>query len=216
MTAVVANVDDETDSGRNAAMAKKGISGESVRVTFSTYRWGFSIAGATAVIVGLLILLVPTFVTNTIAILIALYALVAGVLFLYIGVTGKELSALTKLGRLVSGLVFVMAAVLIFTFMDSATGLLTNIVGVTVGVMWLVDGVMTLLLMRDGTSSGWVIGYAVAAVAAGVVLVLTPIWGPEVLRWLVGFSLVILGFAQVLRANWIGREIQIKVVANED
>lgn len=47
--------------------------------------------------------------------------------------------------------------------------------------------------------------FVVAGIVAGIVLLLSPLWGAAVLWWLLGISLVVLGIINIVRAFRLGR-----------
>ncbi len=181
-------------------MAKQQSRSEQLRLTISTYRTGFYIAAAASLVAGLLILMFPATVEKFAMVLLAIYALVSGVIYLAMGFIAKDAPASSRTTRILAGVIFLLAGILAFSFMGAATAVLTNIVGIAVGVMWIAEGAMTIMMLRGKEASTGIIVYAVVAIAAGVLLLLTPVWGNAVLRWLLGFSLVGLGISQAIRA----------------
>ena len=170
------------------------------------YRLAFAIAGLGAIVAGLLILLWPSVVLSVIAIIIGSYAIIAGVIFLGIGIFGKEQSASSKVGRILLGAVLLTIGILAFVYMDATTEILTMVLGFSVGVLWFAQGIITLMVgMRDADTSPWTIGFAVLAIAAGVLSMFTPTFGFTFLRWLFGLSFLILGIWQVVRAVQVGQ-----------
>ena len=72
--------------------------------------------------------------------------------------------------------------------------------GILVGVMWIIEGVVSLSTLSDSRSKGWTIFFAILSIVAGIVLLFSPLWGALVLWWVLGISLVILGIVQIIRA----------------
>lgn len=180
-------------------MSKKGLSEESINVTVSTYRWVFVAAGAAAAVVGLAILLWPNVMGSAFSILIGIYALVAGLLYAYMVVKGKDLSAPIRLARGFVALALIVGGILILSFTNTATQVIVNIVGISLGLLWILEGVMALVTLKKIDTRTWLLVYAIVAIAAGVIMLLTPVWGAGFLVWLLGLSLLGLGIAQVVR-----------------
>ena len=82
--------------------------------------------------------------------------------------------------------------------------------------MWIVEGVVTLTLMLKGQPNGWTIAYVVICIAAGVVVLISPTFAVQALRWLIGLSFIGLGVSQIVRAVRFGRVPQIDITASLD
>ena len=193
-------------------MSDKQSASEKLEVTISTYRWGFGIAGVVAVTLGALVLVWPREVTKLAALLVAIYAIVTGIFYVVVAVRSSEMKALLRVARVVAGIAFVTAGIVMLTFLGASATVLTNVLGIVLGAMWIAEGVSALLLakgrLEQSTAS---LVYALIAVAIGVVLLLTPIWGAAALRWIGGLALVGLGAAQIYRAARASRQIKVDV-----
>ena len=177
-----------------------------VEQALNKYRVAFGIAGLGAVVVGLLVLLWPSAVMSVIAIIIGAYAIIAGVVFLGIGVFGKDQSTASQVGRILLGMVLLAIGILAFVYVDAAQNVLTMVLGFSVGALWLALGVVTLMVaVRTSDTNPWTIAFAVLAIAAGVLSMFTPMFGFTFLRWLFGLSFLILGSWQVVRAIQMGQ-----------
>ncbi len=192
-------------------MAAKKVSEEQIRVTVSAYRWGFIAAGAAGAVIGLLILIWPDVMGTVFSALVAIYALVAGVIFGWIAVRGVEAPLLMRIARGLVGLALIVGGILIFTSMGTATAVLVNVVGISLGLMWLFEAVMVFIIIRGKPVSAWTLVYLIIAVIAGILLLLTPVWGGWVLQWLFGLGLLGLGIAQVVRGLMANRSVVIDV-----
>ena len=177
-----------------------------VEQALNKYRVAFGIAGLGGVVVGLLVLLWPAAVMSVIAIIIGAYAIIAGVIFLGIGVFGKDQSTSSQVGRILLGVVLLAIGILAFVYMNTAQNVLTMVLGFSVGALWLALGVVTLMVaVRNSDTNPWTIGFAVLAIAAGILSMFTPMFGFTFLRWLFGLSFLILGAWQVVRAVQMGQ-----------
>lgn len=180
-------------------MAKKTSYEERIQATVTTYRWAFVIAGATAAVIGALVLVWPNIMGNIFSSLMAIYALAAGVLYGVMVTRGKELSPPVRVGRGLVALALIVGAILILLYMNTATAVIVNMVGIALGLMWISEGVMAFLLSRRLETKTWLVGYAIVAVIAGIIMLLTPVWDGKPVTLLVGFSLLGLGVAQIVR-----------------
>lgn len=192
-------------------MAAKGITEEEISVTVSTYRWGFVVAGAAAAIAGLLILFQPDLMGHVFSILIGLYALVSGAVFGYMTVRGGQAPPLARVARGLVALALVVGGIMILAFMNTATAVLVNVVGIALGILWILEGVVVLLVIRGKPLNQWALAYVVLAIAIGVVMLLTPVWGGWPVRWLLGLSLIGLGAAQITRGATASPRLVVNV-----
>lgn len=180
-------------------MTSKAAYDQRIQETVTTYRWAFVIAGAVSAVIGVLVLVWPNVMGNIFSTLMAVYALAAGVLYGVIVIRGTELSPLVRVGRGLIALALIIGAILIVLYMDTATAVIVNMVGIVLGLMWISEGVMAFLLSRRLQAQTWLLAYAIGAVIAGVVMLLTPVWDGKPVTILVGCSLLGLGVAQIVR-----------------
>ncbi|MGW3989101.1 HdeD family acid-resistance protein [Streptomyces sp. NPDC004830] len=156
--------------------------------------WTWILASAVATLVpGILLLVWPEATLHVVAVLIGLYLLAAGV-FRFV-----EIFARQEQGHRVAGLLlavlYVLAGVLCLRNpLQTITAL-----SLIVGLMWLVSGILTLytaLAARDLPHRGFLLGAAVLAVIAGVVVLALPAESARALTRLLGLWLVLLGLAE--------------------
>lgn len=170
----------------------------------TTIRAAMGVAGLVSLVVGLLILIWPGKTAMVVAGIIAVYALIAGAVNLAIGTFSGRLGRWPRIGHLVLGLAFLVAAVLAFANLGSAAAGLAVFVGVLVGIVWIVEGIVALTMIADSSSKVWTVVYAVISVIAGITLLGSPLWGVALLWLLLGLSLVVLGVVQLVRAFRFG------------
>ncbi len=186
---------------------------EKIRASIIRYRVAFGIAGIVAVIVGIVILVQPRFVGNLAAILVGLYALVAGAIYLGLGLFTKDMGSWPRAARIVVGAVFIVGGILALVNMNTTTTVLVTVIATVVGIMWIVEGVVTLTLAVTASPNGWVIGYAVVSIAAGVLVLISPFMFAAAINWLLGISFIVLGVVQLLRGFQFGPLVEIHVPA---
>jgi uncharacterized membrane protein HdeD (DUF308 family) len=105
-----------------------------------------------------------------------------------------------RVGHIVLGVLFIIAGIIAFTELAQTAVWLAVFVGILVGIMWIVEGVVALTTLQTAASKGWSVFFAILSIVAGIILLLSPLWGAIVLWWLLGISLVVLGIIQVVRA----------------
>ena len=197
-------------------MADKTSASEKLRVTITTYRWGFGIAGLVAIAMGIFVLVWPNEMVKIAALLVGIYAVLSGLIYIFTAIRAKELKSLARITRVVAGIAFITAGTVMLSFLSASAVVLANVLGVILGILWMVEGVSALMLLRGRVEqNALATAYAIVALVIGVLLLLTPFWGTAFLRWMIGFGLVLLGIAQVYRAAMASREIKVNVEVKE-
>lgn len=167
-------------------------------------RTALGVSGILALVVGILVLVWPGRTAVVVAAIIAIYAIIAGIVYASIGIFSKTMRTWPRIGHVVLGLVFIIAGIIAFMNLTLATELLAILLGVLVGIMWIVEGIVALSSLGDTSSKVWSILFAIISIIAGIVLLLSPLWGAAVLWWLLGISLIVLGIINVVRAFRLG------------
>ncbi|WP_432118344.1 HdeD family acid-resistance protein [Streptomyces sp. bgisy032] len=156
--------------------------------------WTWLLASAVATLVpGVLLLVWPEATLQVVAVLVGLYLLAAGV-FRFVE-TFARIEQGHRLPSLLLAVLFVLAGVLCLRNpLQTITAL-----SLIVGLVWLVSGMLTLytaLAATDLPHRGFVLGVAVLALVAGVVVLALPAESARALTRLLGLWLVLLGLAE--------------------
>lgn len=170
----------------------------------SSIRAALGIAGLVSVVVGVLILLQPKGVGMVIAGFLAAYVLIAGLAYLGIGIFSSRLGLWPRIGHLALGGLFLVAAIVTFANLGAAVAALALVIGIMIGITWIVEGIVAITLLPDSASKVWTVIYAVISVLGGVALITSPLWGTALLFWLLGIWLVVMGVVQIIRALRFG------------
>lgn len=168
-------------------------------------RTALGVTGVLALVVGILILVWPGKTAVVVAAIIAVYAILVGLVYGCMGIFSKTMRAWPRIGHVILGILFIVAGIIAFMNLTLTTELLAVLLSVLVGVMWIVEGVVALSTLGGSGSKGWSIFFAILSVIAGIVLLFSPLWGAVVLWWLLGISLVVLGIMNALRAFGVGK-----------
>ncbi|WP_406723882.1 DUF308 domain-containing protein [Streptomyces sp. GD-15H] len=159
--------------------------------------WTWLLGSAVVTLVpGVLVLVWPEATLHVLAVLIGLHLLVAGA-FRFVAVFARE--GHERLPGLLLAVLYVLTGVLCLRNpLQTITAL-----SLIVGVVWLVSGVLTLytaLAAQDLPHRGVVLGTAVLAIVAGIVVLALPAESARALTRLLGLWLVLLGLAEVVVA----------------
>lgn len=170
-------------------------------------RAALGLGGLLALIIGVLMLIRPGATADVLVGIIAVYAAIAGLVNLAIGIFSRRLGVRPRLGYLALGALFLVAAVVSFANLSATREVLALLLGIMVGAVWIVEGFVGLTMVGDAPSKTWTIIYSFLSIIAGIVVVTSPLWGAAMLWLLLGLSLVILGITQLVRALRFGGRI---------
>lgn len=163
-------------------------------------RLALLIVGLAAVGFGIAVLAWPTRAAVALTAVIAVYAIVAGLVYAAIGFLSKDLGAGGRIGHAVLGLLYVLAGAYAFISLQESAAFLAVFVTIMVGIMWIIEGVTALFTLGQVSSKALTVVFSIISVVAGVTLLSSPLWGTVILWWLLGISLVVLGGLNVVRA----------------
>ena len=170
-------------------------------------RTAFGVGGVLSIIAGLLILWQPQGAAAFVTVVIAIYAIVGGLVYAGLGIFSKSKGGWARVGHIILGLIFIAGGVVAFFNLQQATAWLAVFIGILVGILWIVEGVVSLSTLGDAASKGWTIFFAIISIIAGLYLVISPLLGAVVLWWLLGILLIVLGIIQIVRAfKFSGRD----------
>lgn len=167
-------------------------------------RMALGLSGFVAVLVGLLILVWPAKTAAVVAAIIAIYAAIAGLINLAIGAFSGRLGARPRTSYLLLGIAFLVFSGVAFANLKAAAATLGVLLAILVGIAWIIEGAVGLTMIGDARSKAWSIVLAILSVAAGVVMLTSPLWGATVLWMMMGAALLILGLVQLGRAYRFG------------
>lgn len=158
------------------------------------------VGGIVALVLGILILVAPLKTASVIAVFLAIYAIVAGLIYLGIGIFSRKLGGWSRVGHIVLGLLFIAAAIVAFMDLGNFTLVLAFFVTILIGASWVVEGIVALTLLGSVDAKGWTIFYAIVSIIAGIFILLAPIWAAALLWLFLGITLIVLGIGQIIRA----------------
>ena len=170
-------------------------------------RTALGIGGVISIIAGIVILVWPGHAAEAVTAIIAVYVIVAGLVYAGLGVFSRTRQGWSRIGHIVLGILFVIAGIVALVNLAAATVGLAVFIGVLIGILWLIEGVVSLSTLGDSGSKGWTIFFAIISIIAGVPLLFSPLY--VAILWLfVGISLVVLGIFQVARAFTFGKTVR--------
>ena len=163
--------------------------------------------GVLAVVFGILMLAVPRGVAVVIAAIIAIYVLITGLVYLSVGIFTKGASGWLRTGQIILGVLFIVASILAFTNLAATAVWLLMFLAIMLGVLWIIEGVASLVTLKEVESKTWTVVFAIISVLAGITLIVSPLWGVAFLWIFTGVSLIVLGIVQIIRAATLSKKV---------
>jgi len=168
-------------------------------------RTALGLGGVLSVILGIVILVWPGKTAMVVTAVIAVYAIVAGLVYAGMGIFATGRGGWSRIGHVLLGVLYVVAGIVAFSNLGLAAATLAIFIGVLVGIMWIIEGVVALSTIDMAPSRGWTIFFAIISLLAGMSLLFSPLYGAILLWWLLGISAVVMGALQIGRAFSFGK-----------
>ena len=152
------------------------------------------ILGAVTLILGLIVSFHPGGSLNVVAVLLGILMIVSG-LFHLIRVFDRREAHRVWLG--IAGLLFIVIGVVLIRHLH----LTRAIIGLVIGITWIVQGVTALISgISGGAREGraWWIFFGIVSLAAGIVVTATPASSVNVLATLLGIWFIVMGVFEII------------------
>ena len=164
--------------------------------------WGATvIIGVVTLILGIIVTFHPGGSLNVVAVLLGILAILSGIFHL-VRIFGRGESNRVWSG--IVGLVFIVVGVVLIRHLHLTLAL----VGLYVGLVWIVQGVTALVAAFAGGARegrGWWIFFGAISVIAGIVVVSTPVDSLTVLAVLLGIWFIVMGIIEIIGGLMIRR-----------
>jgi uncharacterized membrane protein HdeD (DUF308 family) len=178
-----------------------GEDAESAKSVVRVLQTGLFIGALIALVAGGAILAWPGGSSTVIALIFGLYFLIRGLVRVAVGIFGPGLTGGGRALSIVIGILLIVVGVFAF---KSPSGIL-ELLGILIGIMWIIDGIATLVESGRGSSRGIAITLGLISLIAGVAVLFVPAAAVDVLIILGGVFLIVIGVAQAIGAFTIGR-----------
>ena len=172
---------------------------------FKSIRISLAVSGAIALIAGIVLLVWPVKTAIIITGIVAAYLVIAGIVYIGLGIFSAKKGGWARVGHIVLGLLYIVAGIIAFANLQAATATLAIVVVIFVGISWIIDGVVALTLLGSDGSRVWTLLYALLSIIAGIVVRFSPITTGLLLWRILGISLVARGIVQIIRAITLGK-----------
>jgi len=177
-----------------------GDSAATAKATVKVIQMGLIVGAILSALVGLVIFSWPLATLVVVAELFGLFFLVRGIIRIVVGTFAP---GLTRGGRTLSIILGVLlVGVGVFSLTNTA-GTLT-LLGILIGLSWVIDGIATLMESSHKASRGFAIGAGTVGIVAGLILIFVPLDGVATLTVIGGTFLIVLAVAQAMGAIVLG------------
>ncbi|PJI54536.1 hypothetical protein CTI14_14280 [Methylobacterium radiotolerans] len=173
---------------------------------FKSIRVALAVSGVLALLAGIALLVWPVKSAVIVTAIFASYLIIAGVVYIGLGIFSRAKGGWSRVGHIVLGLLYIVAGVIAFFNLNVAAATLALVVVIFIGVSWIVDGVVALSLLGSDGSRVWTVIYAILSIIAGVIVLFSPAIAGFALWLLLGIALVVLGIVQIIRAITLGKD----------
>jgi uncharacterized membrane protein HdeD (DUF308 family) len=172
-------------------------------------RTAILISSIVAIVFGLVMLIWPVKSAFAVTIVLAVYAIIAGLMQLASGITSKGLTGWTRAGLIVLGLLFLASGIVALGNLGTSTLLLAVMVTTFIGISWIFEGVVSLTSLglgkpavpgSDKAHKGWTILFAIVSILAGAFVILSPLMSAVWMWIFFGVSLLVTGVIGIFRA----------------
>ncbi len=152
--------------------------------------------GVVTLILGLIVSFHPSGSLNVIAVLLGILMIISGIFHL-IRVFDDGEPHRVWLG--IAGLLFIVIGVVLIRHLHLTIG----IIGLIIGVTWIVQGLVSLVAGLSGGSrqgNGWWIFFGIISLIAGIVVATAPVSSVTVLAVLIGIWFIVMGAFEIIGA----------------
>ena len=151
--------------------------------------------GALSVILGLIVAFHPTGSLNVIAVLLGILMIFSGI-FNIVGAFGGAEQG--RVWRGIAGVLFIVGGVVLIRHLNLTLAL----IGLIIGLTWVTQGVLVLIeaIPAGRRRSWWSVVFGVISLAAGIVVISTPVTSVTVLATLMGIWFVVMGVLEIVAA----------------
>jgi uncharacterized membrane protein HdeD (DUF308 family) len=158
--------------------------------------------GVVTVLLGLVVSFRPSGSLNVIAVLLGILMIVSGIFHL-IRVFDRAEQHRVWLG--IAGLLYVVIGVVLIRHLHLTVAL----IGLIVGLTWIIQGLSALIGGAAGSREGrgWWIFFGIVSLIAGIVVVAAPVSSVTVLAVLLGVWFIVMGLFEVIAAFIIRRAV---------
>lgn len=177
-----------------------GDSQENARETVKAIQTSLIIGAILSAIVGTILLAWTGAALFIVAMVLGIYFLVRGIVRLVSGIFAPGLTAGGRTLSIILGILLVIVGIFVMKNPGDSLALL----GILIGLSWIIDGIATLVESSQAVSRGFAIVAGILGIIAGIVVLFVPLESVAVLTMIAGLFLVVIAIAQIIGAIVLG------------
>lgn len=165
-----------------------------VTLAIGRHWWMLLVLGIVSLVVGIILLLQPAGSTYVIAVVLAIYLVISGIISI-VRAFGKGLTGGMRALLIIGGAIGLLLGLLMFRLAPQEK---IDLLGIFVGVWFLFSGILQLASgasVKEGR--GWAIFAGIVYILAGIVLLIEP-WAVSFFVWIAGIWLLVLGIFEII------------------
>lgn len=173
---------------------------ETAKQSVKVIQTGLWIGAVLSGVFGAIILAWPGATLLVIAVLLGLYFLIRGLVRLVVGIFAPGLTSGGRTLSIILGILLIVVGI----FAMKNPGASLELLGILIGLSWILDGIATLIESGKAASRGFAITAGVIGIIAGIVMLFVPLGGVAVLTLTAAIFLIVLAIAQAIGAIVLG------------
>ena len=182
---------------------------ELTRSAINMIRVAFGIGGLATLVIGVMMAFWPTKAASAMAWMLGVYWVIAGVVYIAVGLFAKGTKTAARILDIVLGVLMLFAGITVSSNPSDSALVLGIFLGFYIGVLWVIEGIVTLVQLGDAPSRMWALLSGGLSIVAGIVLFTSPWWGIQLLFLLTAIGLILLGVVQLIRAFTFGKDVAV-------
>lgn len=169
-------------------------------------RVAFGVAGAVALILGIVLLVWPEKTLSIVAIILGINFLVVGIVRLGLSIFTSGISTGIRILNILFGVLLVVVGIVAIRNSAATAEFLVIFVVAFIGIGWIIEGVLALVEAGNSSSRGMAIFFGIVSILAGIVVLVVPATTGALFILIAGISLAVLGVVGIVRAFTFGRD----------
>ena len=172
-------------------------------------RVAFGIGGLATLVIGVMMAFWPTKAASAMAWMLGVYWVIAGVVYIAVGLFAKGTKTAARILDIVLGVLMLFAGITVASNPSDSMQVLGIFLAFYIGVLWVIEGIVTLVQLGDAPSRMWALLSGGLSIVAGIVVFTSPWWGIQLLFLLTAIGLILLGVVQLIRAFTFGKDVAV-------
>lgn len=160
---------------------------------------GIGINGVISILIGCLILFLPDKIAQIGTIIIGIAFLIIGLFYLIPALKSSNTERHSRFSHIILGSIYTVVGICSLINLSLATNIIFVVIGVLVGLTWIVEGIISLFFRHYLDSNKGFLTSGGGSIIAGLIFLFVPFWGAMFLWTMLGVISIILGMIKVIQ-----------------